>query len=100
MPIEHKGKSYPVKDLFLYDEAKLLKAVREFRATDDPEKLAEISVRGIHIATGIDQGELNGLKYNAVLTMFGKVIKEYTANIPPDAEGEEKKAEAPPQRQS
>ncbi len=103
--VKFKDKEYPLKDLFLQDEAKVLKAIKKMQESgEDPEVIAECGVKVISISTGIDVGDLNALTYNKLVNLFWKVTKMTKAKKdalkleegPDPDEGEDEKKEPAP----
>lgn len=101
--VEFKGKAYPLRQLFLQDDAKVLKYSKRLSESDnDPVIIAECAVQIVNISTGIDVGDLNALSYNKMTELLLEVTKKMklkkAAEDPQPSEGEEKKEQAPAQQ--
>ena len=85
--ITFKGKEYPIRTLFIRDEAKLAKQMMRLQDADLEVK-ADAMIEIIRVNTGIDLGDLNGATLEEIRVTFGQIIAERAA-LRGKIEGEE-----------
>ena len=91
-----KGKEYPLKELFVRQEAALAKQQRRL-TTDDVEIQTDAMIEAIRVYTGMDIGDLNGTKFKDIMELFANIIDEYKKQFsPPVTEAAEEGNALPP----
>jgi hypothetical protein len=76
--IHFKGKEFPLKSLFIRQEAALAKQLMRLR-DEDLEVKADAMIEIVRIQTGIDVGDLNAGTLEEIRATFGEIMAERAA---------------------
>jgi hypothetical protein len=76
--ITFKGKQYPLRTLFIRDEAKLAKQFDRFK-DEDLEIRTDAMIEIVRVNTGIDLGDLNGSTLAEIRDVLNQVMAEREA---------------------